>query len=858
MQTDALLREDHHVHSTFSDGRSTLEENVAQAERVGLGHLGCVDHVRADTTYHPDYAAAVRAMRVTTPVSLSIGIEAKILDADGRLDLPADGPGDDRPDLRRGPSVPVAGRSAVAARRESRSRQGRQRGALHRDARRGDDRGDAPQPHAIRSCSRTCSASFRRSDCPRIRCRTTLLAELASAAADTGTIVEISERWRCPSLRTLRAVRAAGAAIVVQHRQPRRHADRPLRLRPLDAAGARAMTVTSRRASRAIRSRIRWTRSGPLQRRRRRLMIVLMLYRGGTDRRSPSSRCCCPRRGARATSPPSASASSTSARFRSSRRSSSSPAIGLNRFHIGYERLRPFYPRVAVVVPAWNEANVIGTTIERLLAMDYPARTLRVYVVDDASTDATPDVVQAWAAREPDRVRHLRREKGGQGKAHTLNHGITQVLAEPWAEAVLIIDADVLFDASALRRMARHLSRPRRRGRHGLHQGGHRRRQLPHALHRLRVHHGAGGVAPGTERVRRHGVPRRRRTAALAREPGVDRRPHRHLDARGRHADDVSDAAVREARRVRGATPSSGPRSPAIWTGCGSSGCGGRAATCRSRCSSRTCGCTVAVTASWAVALFALIWFTVLLMPVCMVAASSGLLGLYLLDARRAWARVPPALDLSCGRLRVRHRDVVRRSIRPRPGARGCEGVLFPGVISLAIIVYSVAPEPVGALLTRAVRAGRGDGDRGARARRWSCSCTSGSAAAMLVAYLARWLAGRWRLELLPNAARSIRRLRRVSLRRHGGRLRPRDPGRGPGLGQDDQDRKGGAAPMSADPRLGSEVSRGSRRRHRGRARPALQGASDRRGHRASDRVAGTIVSAALAAAIWSSRSPRG
>ena len=192
-------------------------------------------------------------------------------------------------------------------------------------------------------------------------------------------------------------------------------------------------------------------------------------------------------------------------------------AVGLNRFFIGYDRLRPFYPRVAIVVPAWNEGHVIGATIERLLAMDYPSANVRVYVVDDASTDATPDVVRAWAAREPERVRHLRREKGGQGKAHTLNHGITQILAEPWAEAVLIIDADVLFDASALRRMARHLSRSRRRGGDGLHQGRHRRRQLPHALHRLRVHHRAGGGAPGAERVRRPGVPRRRRTAALAR-----------------------------------------------------------------------------------------------------------------------------------------------------------------------------------------------------------------------------------------------------------------------------------------------------------------------------------------------------
>jgi putative hydrolase len=41
-----------------------------------------------------------------------------------------------------------------------------------------------------------------------------LLRDLADAAASTGTVVEISERWRCPSVRTLRAVRTAGARIV--------------------------------------------------------------------------------------------------------------------------------------------------------------------------------------------------------------------------------------------------------------------------------------------------------------------------------------------------------------------------------------------------------------------------------------------------------------------------------------------------------------------------------------------------------------------------------------------------------------------------------------------------------------------
>ena len=67
---------------------------------------------------------------------------------------------------------------------------------------------------------------------------------------------------------------------------------------------------------------------------------------------------------------------------------------------------------------------MIGASIDRLMQLEYPPDALRVYVVDDASTDDTPDVVLAKAAQYPGRVFHLRREKGGEGKAHTLNHGL--------------------------------------------------------------------------------------------------------------------------------------------------------------------------------------------------------------------------------------------------------------------------------------------------------------------------------------------------------------------------------------------------------------------------------------------------
>jgi cellulose synthase/poly-beta-1,6-N-acetylglucosamine synthase-like glycosyltransferase len=125
-----------------------------------------------------------------------------------------------------------------------------------------------------------------------------------------------------------------------------------------------------------------------------------------------------------------------------------------------YADCEPIFPRTAVLIPAWNEGAVIAGSIDRLMAAEYPPESLRVYVVDDASTDETPLVVRAKEIEYPGRVVHLRRDKGGQGKAHTLNHGLAVVLGDDWMEALLITDADVIFEPAALRTMTRHLADP--------------------------------------------------------------------------------------------------------------------------------------------------------------------------------------------------------------------------------------------------------------------------------------------------------------------------------------------------------------------------------------------------------------
>jgi putative hydrolase len=210
----ALLLEDHHVHSTFSDGTSTIEENIAQATRLGLRLLGCVDHVRADTSYVPQYVAAIRALRPTTAIELTAGVEAKMLDTDGRLDLPPDGlDGVDRVYVadhqfpwHDGPQSPrtvktwlssgeAGARACIAALVDAtiaalRAHDGRQLVLAHLFS---------ILPKVGLSEAQVPDAS---------------LQALAATAARTSTIVEVSERWRCPSVRTLEAMRAAGVALV--------------------------------------------------------------------------------------------------------------------------------------------------------------------------------------------------------------------------------------------------------------------------------------------------------------------------------------------------------------------------------------------------------------------------------------------------------------------------------------------------------------------------------------------------------------------------------------------------------------------------------------------------------------------
>ena len=86
-----LARSDYHVHSTFSDDAvSTLAENIAAAEALKLETVRLIDHVRESTTWVPEFLAAVAAEAIPEHLEVLTGVEAKMMDITGRLDIPAD------------------------------------------------------------------------------------------------------------------------------------------------------------------------------------------------------------------------------------------------------------------------------------------------------------------------------------------------------------------------------------------------------------------------------------------------------------------------------------------------------------------------------------------------------------------------------------------------------------------------------------------------------------------------------------------------------------------------------------------------------------------------------------------------
>lgn len=110
--------------------------------------------------------------------------------------------------------------------------------------------------------------------------------------------------------------------------------------------------------------------------------------------------------------------------------------------------------RVVVVVPAYNEEKLIDRTLDTL-----PAFVDRAIVVDDASTDATPQRLEVAAGRLGDRLRVIRHARNG-GVGDAIVTGYKAALEEAQGNDLIVVMAgDAQMDPADLPRLLKPLVR---------------------------------------------------------------------------------------------------------------------------------------------------------------------------------------------------------------------------------------------------------------------------------------------------------------------------------------------------------------------------------------------------------------
>jgi cellulose synthase/poly-beta-1,6-N-acetylglucosamine synthase-like glycosyltransferase len=374
--------------------------------------------------------------------------------------------------------------------------------------------------------------------------------------------------------------------------------------------------------------------------------------------------------------------------------------VALSYFHSHAEKTRPHLPRVSVLIPAWNEAAVIGLTIDRLMTLDYPKDALRIYLIDDGSSDDTPRIAIEKSKEYPGNVIHIRRVAGGEGKAHTLNYGLDVLWLSDWTEAILIMDADVIYTRDSLKRMARHLTDPEigavtayiKEGSQSPNYvqrfitfeyvtatGGSRRAQnvlgfLACLSGGAQLHSRENMIAIGGQFF----------SATLAEDTFTTFRTQMqgrkaifepHAIVYAEEPDDLVGLWKQRVRWARGNVQITGVFRH-LW--------GNKSA-------HQNMG-------SWSMVF---LWFTIFLMPLIQVTASIGLIALFFINEALAW-KTFQLLWLLAGFVYLIVTLVSYVIDWESSRKSWLEGILFPGVISLAVILYSLFP-PLFQPLARAI-----------------------------------------------------------------------------------------------------------------------------------------------------------
>ncbi len=103
------------------------------------------------------------------------------------------------------------------------------------------------------------------------------------------------------------------------------------------------------------------------------------------------------------------------------------------------------YPGVTIIVPCWDEEKTIDKTVNSILNLNYPKDKLKIFLIDDGSTDGTWNAILKYS--EYPNIKVFHKENGGKHTA--LNLGLEHVETE----FLGCLDADSMADTESLIRI---------------------------------------------------------------------------------------------------------------------------------------------------------------------------------------------------------------------------------------------------------------------------------------------------------------------------------------------------------------------------------------------------------------------
>lgn len=104
-------------------------------------------------------------------------------------------------------------------------------------------------------------------------------------------------------------------------------------------------------------------------------------------------------------------------------------------------------PSLTLLIPAYNEAEILAAKLDNALASDYPRDLQQIIVISDASTDATDEIARSYGDRGVELIVNPQR----RGKTFGLNRAVRNARGE----ILVFTDADAFFEPDTLRRLVR-------------------------------------------------------------------------------------------------------------------------------------------------------------------------------------------------------------------------------------------------------------------------------------------------------------------------------------------------------------------------------------------------------------------